>query len=384
MNILFISSWYPTKKNPNLGIFVKEHAQAIHTAGNNIVVLSLVINNSNKLFDYSVTTYIDSVGVKTIIIQVNSWLRDLMFYLVPLQYIFIKRYYNKYLRTEFEPDIVHSNVIYPAGIIGYWLSNYINKPHIITEHWTKVRHFSRLPILSIWGKRAYQNANKIIPVSQYLQSVISDCFNINEINKFRVVGNVISADIFNYEQKQPLPTEIKLCAIASWTNMRNPAKQPELLIEAVSVLQKYMPQKISITMIGGGDKVPELKKLSKVLNVNVNFPGYLSKVEIAHNLKNSDFFVHPTTIETFGVVVVEAIMTGTPVVCSDVSALKEIVNSTNGVLCVNTVDGWVTGLKLAFENSYDTNLAAANLKKQFSGEAVGKALTDIYFEISNK
>jgi len=68
-------------------------------------------------------------------------------------------------------------------------------------------------------------------------------------------------------------------------------------------------------MIGGGDRVDELKKLCDQQPYKIEFLGYQTKEEIALILQNSDFLVHASTIETFGVVLVEAMMTGTPVIC---------------------------------------------------------------------
>lgn len=48
MNILFLSCWYPTPKNPNFGVFVKEHAHAIQLAGNNVVVVAILATKSDK------------------------------------------------------------------------------------------------------------------------------------------------------------------------------------------------------------------------------------------------------------------------------------------------------------------------------------------------
>ena len=381
MKILFIASWYPTKRNPNYGIFIKEHAKAINTTKNEIITLAIVIHRSKKLWSETISDTVDENGVRTVLIEINTRFRDIVYHAVPLQYSLVRKPFRKLIQPQFNPDIIHSNVIFPAGIIGNWLANDLKKPHIITEHWTRVRNFAKMPILSTWGKKAYQQAFRILPVSKFLQHEIMDSFAIAE-NKFKVVGNVIDSKTFMFKEKESHPTELRLCAIATWAHLKNPAKQPELLINALSALQAEISQTISLTMVGGGDKVAELKELCQAKAVKAEFTGYLEKSEIVKKLQEADFFVHATTIETFGVVVAEALLTGTPVVCSNVSALAELISDSNGELCENTIEDWVRGLKKAINTDYDKKQIAADVRLKYEKETIGEVINCVYQELA--
>jgi len=381
MKVLFLSSWYPTKINPNFGVFVKEHAHAIQTTENEIVVLAIVIHRSKKIWNKTISDTVDKEGVRTVLIEISSRFRDIIYHTVPLQYCMVKSVFKKQIKSGFSPDIIHSNVIFPAGIIGHWLAKHLKKPHVITEHWTRVQYFMGMPILSRWGKSAYHNAVRILPVSEYLKCEILPYILSADKSKFRVVGNVVDSEMFTFKEKPKDQNHIKLCSIATWSYLKDPAKQPELLIEAISELQKEINQSVSLTMIGGGDKVPALKELCKEKNVKATFTGYLEKSEIVKKLQESDFFVHPTTIETFGVVVAEALLTGTPVVCSNVSALKELVNQANGILCDNIVEDWKRGLKLAIISDFDGKQIATEINKKFDKMNIGIAINSVYQEL---
>ncbi len=378
MKILFISSWYPTLKNLNYGIFVKEHASAIKSSGNEIVVLAIVLHRSNKLWSKKLSDSIDNNGIRTILIEISTCFYDYVYHALPLQYIILKCRYTNYLQKDFKPDIVHSNVIFPAGILGYWLAKSLKKPHIITEHWTRVRNFSHMPLLSRWGKKAYQNAVKILPVSIFLHNEILQSFKISDSKKFTIIGNVIDSKTFCFKEKKTNNNQLKLCSIATWSHLKHPAKQPELLISAVSELQKEIKQTIQLTMIGGGSKVDELKELCRSKSVNAVFTGYLDKLEIAKYLQDADFFVHPTNIETFGVVVAEALLTGTPVICSNISALKELISDSNGILCENNINDWIRGIKLATETKFDGKQISLNLFKKFDCNNIGIEINSVY------
>jgi glycosyltransferase involved in cell wall biosynthesis len=381
MNILFLASWYPTETNPNFGVFIKEHAHSIHTTENNIVVIAIVIHRSNDLLKVEFSDFNDEFGVRTVLIEIYSRFRDVIYHFLPLQYFYINKVFKKHIQTDFQPDIFHSNVIFPAGILGNWLSQKHKKPHIITEHWTRVRQFANIPILSLLGRKAYNNAVRILPVSEFLKTEICNSFSIFNNNKFTIVGNVIDSKLFYYKKKESNPNELRLCSIATWTYLKHPAKQPELIINAIAKIQDSYPKKIKLTMIGGGNKVPELIKLCETLKVDAEFTGYLHKNEIVKKLHESDFFVHPTNIETFGVVVAEAILTGTPVVCSDDSALREIVNDSNGVLCKNTVESWAEALIKLEEIKFDREKFSSEMKTKFNLENIGTLINTVYKSI---
>lgn len=378
MQILFISSWYPTESNPFYGVFVKEHSHAIHSTGNNIIVIALVIHRGKCIWQKKIVDFVDEGGVRTILIEINTKFRNIVYHAFPLQYLLIKSIYKKLLDERFEPDIIHSNVIFPSGIIGYFLSKYAKKKHIITEHWSRIKYFSCQPILSYWGRKAYNQADKILPVSVFLQNVISKSFNLASPRKFEVIGNVVDSTLFNYKAKHRENNLIRLCAIASWNTSKVPAKQPELLFKAISEIQKKNSCKVVLTMVGGGDKIETLKQLSCQLGINTNFTGYLPKEKIAKILHNSDYLVHPTLVETFGIVVVESLLTGTPVICSNVGALPELINKENGFLCKNTVEDWVQTLEKGMNTLFDGKMVTNSVKGKFDKEIIGKKIANIY------
>ena len=381
MQILYLTSWYPTKKNPTVGIFIKEHAKAIHLAGNELIVTAILIETSKTLFKKKVLDYVDENGIRTIEIRLSSRFKDILYHLIPIQYVIFKQTYNNLVSKNFTPDIIHSNVIFPAGIIGDWLARALKKPHVITEHWSRINGLLRKPILSYWAKKSFKNASKIIPVSGFLQNIICNLIPDIEATKFSVVGNIVDSSTFTYKKKSYQENTLQFCAIATWANKKVADKLPELFIEALSKVQINENRQLKLIMIGGGDKVHELKLLCKKNNLDTEFTGYLDKTQIAEHLQKSYFFIHASTVETFGVVTAEALLCGKPVICSNVGALPELVNDSNGVLCENTVISWVEGIKAAINTKYNQPEIANNIKNDFSLKTIGDKYNTVYSDI---
>ena len=384
MKVLFVSSWYPTPQNPNLGIFIKEHAKSIKTADHDIRVLALVVVRDEPYFKVNHREYIDESGIRTFEIVIKSRIRDVLYHLVPLQNIIAYRYYKKYIARYFVPDIIHSNVVFPAGIIGDYIARKLKKPHVITEHWSKLSGLLEKPFLSRLAIGAYKRSKAILPVSKFLEGNIVSLIPSLREHRFHVVPNVISPEVFSYREKIPVDGTIRFCAVATWATKKVPDKQPELFIEALAKLQNRIDKKIELTMVGNGNRVPELKALCQSLSLNVDFVGYKTKPQIAEILYKSDFFLHASKVETFGVVVVEALMTGTPVICSAVGGLPELIDDSNGVLCENTVDDWEEAVTKSIRKLFVSRFISDNIVDNYSYNRIGGVINRIYRSINKK
>ena len=378
MKVLFISSWYPTPLNPNFGIFVKEHARAIKASNTDIRVLAIIVQRSDLFFKTSYREYIDESGIRTSEIIINTRMRDLIYHIVPLQSRIAYWYFKNQIKPYFSPDIIHSNVIFSAGMIGDFFSRKLKKPHLITEHWSKIGSLLKKPYLSFLANRSYKKADKLLVVSKFLKSKIISLLPTLNNKKIEVIPNVISNDVFDYKEKTSSTDVITFCAVATWTTKRNPDKKPELFINALAEIQKKTQIKIKLTMVGNGNRVNELIYLCKSLNLDAEFVGFQTKDKIAIILQNSDYFIHASTIETFGVVIVEALMTGTPVICSNVGGLPELINESNGVLCQNNTVDWVLGIEKLLQTDFNRKEIAENVKNRFSYEKIGKEISTVY------
>ena len=417
MNILFLASWYPTVKDRYSGLFIKKHALAAKEAGNKVVVLAIVIHRSKRLWRKSVKDHFDENGVKTVLIEVETCFRDTVYHLISLQYRIVKKAFYKNISDSFSPDIIHSNVVFPAGIIGDNLARTLRVPHIVTEHWSQLGKFLKKPLFSRMGTNVYANAARILPVSQFLKKEIIEAMNTkqkltkanpqksktvtdnglemadgweewrfyNGVDKFRIVRNVVDSEIFEYKPKTPEEGEVHICSIGTWNKTRNITKRPELLIEALSILQTEFDKKIKLTMIGGGDRLEELKGLCRSKGLDTEFTGYLSAPEMAAILRSSDYMAHCSNVETFGIVVAEALMTGTPVICSNVGALGELMSEeggvAKGVMCENTVNDWLHKLRMALLWNFDNESIATEMRGKYTPEAISGKLGEVYGEL---
>ena len=104
----------------------------------------------------------------------------------------------------------------------------------------------------------------------------------------------------------------------------NRCKGHDTLIRAFSALADQHPNAV-LEIAGDGYLRDHLQSLAQELNIadKVHIRGY--QKDIAGFLSRLDMFVFPSVSEGFGIALVEAMLAGVPVICSDADALPEIV-----------------------------------------------------------
>jgi L-malate glycosyltransferase len=367
MKVLFIASWYPNSINPLKGIFVKKHAAAIKASGVEIEVLALTVG-PGKFFQVKVDTAIDEYGITTHKIEFNSWFYKLIHLDIFLQFGFLKKLYYKRIVQKFKPDIIHSNVLYPAAIMGDRLAKKESLPHIITEHWSGVDKFMNKSLYARAGKKAYGSAKYVTVVSSFLKKSISK--HIPDSNKIKVIPNVVDSNVFYFKPKQKRE-KLVFCCVAHWTG----PKRPDLLFSALERFAAVGSFQFRLDVIGEGPLLDKMKETK--WNFEINYLGSKFKEEIADCLRASDYFLHASNMETFSIVIAEAFSTGTPVLASNTGAIPELVNVTNGILCDNTIESWLEGLKLITRKKFDNEHISLN-SERFAPKNVGDAFKELY------
>lgn len=177
---------------------------------------------------------------------------------------------------------------------------------------------------------------RVICCSQFMKEEIRKIFQVPE-DKIDVIPNGI--DVERFQKKRSLPEGIR-CRLAPegeklvfFIGRLVPEKGVQTLIEAVPQVISDFP-KTRFIIGGRGPYGQELQELVRRLGVEnqVIFLGYIDDHLRDQLYQEAALTVFPSFYEPFGIVALEAMAAGTPVVVSDVGGFREIV--TNGV------DGW--------------------------------------------
>ena len=373
MKVLMITPWYPNSCNPLQGVFVRNHARAIKSAGVEIVVLALTINPSTKWFQKKTYQHIDDEGVKVHMIELNSRFHDYLYANIYYQYWLLKKYFYRHIAKDFSPDVIHSAVIYPGAVLGHWLARRERKVHVITEHWSKIDRFMRKIFFSRLGRAAYHDASRISVVSEYLKVNV---MQYAAEDKIKVIPNVVETEVFNYTARESGKSEkIAFTCVAIWKK----PKRPDLLFSALQQVSPQLSKPVVLNVVGEGPMMDEL--LARNWSFIINPVGNVDQKKLAEILKTTDYFLHASDHETFSLVIAEALSSGVPVLASGIGAIPELINENNGLTCENTVEAWSEAIQdLVARQDYDP-YKIRELALRFDKISIGKAFMDLYQDV---
>lgn len=256
----------------------------------------------------------------------------------------------KQMIKNLKPDIIHAHD-FTASILSTFVCK--NIPVISHLHhnppWIKKFCFKSISYyLSSFKYR------KILAVSK---SVMDEyIFGQKLLHKSMIIGNPI--DLCNilklstkYDNKQDYDV-IFLGRLAE-------EKNPHLFIEIVSEIAKLKPN-LKVAIVGDGELREEIKQLiiSKNISNNIDMLGFVNNPYPI--LKKSKILCIPSKWEGFGLVSVEALCLGKPVVASSVGGLVNIVDNKCGKLC-NEKEDFIKEINklLSDSNYYNSKKEAA-------------------------
>jgi|GEM_PF-2319878 glycosyltransferase involved in cell wall biosynthesis len=371
--IAAVTFWFPTKEKPLSFPFIVEHLKAISKTQHLAFVLYIRVEQSQKLYAQSISKY-DYEGLKIVEIFVKSKLHKLLYQFPLLLWPSIK----KRIKTEnFDQiDVVHGMVVFPAGVLAYLIAKKINKPLVLTEHWSKTTKFLSSHLLSYLGRSAFNYATKVTFVSKWLQSEVCEVVPMLA-EKSVIVPNVVDSHLFHYAEKIYKPgMPIRFITVASsW----NADRDLYLIVNSLEQLVRQSGKSLELVIIGGGILYDEIKTLK--WSYPIIFGGFQTRQEIASHLNHAHYFLFSSKFETFSVVTAEALVTGTPVLVSDVAALPELVKQGYGLTTPNTIEGWTAALEKLIGTHFETDKIAAESSEYFNADKIAAAFEKVYENI---
>ena len=311
LNILFISSWYPSRIKPTTGNFVKRHAEAI--------ALKHMVTVIHAIGDEKLKKPVFEIVRKT-----EKDVNEIIIYFKKHSFFFVnavRKYqaYRKGVKLVSYIDIIHGNIIYPGGAFAVLTKLLLKKPLILTEHWTgflKTEKTNFNWLKKIFIKSIASFSEIIVPVSDTLKTAMID-FGIK--NKYKVIGNAVDTSLFYPKEKNN-----KIFTILHISSLVNRHKNIEGILEIIKILSKNRSDfKFQII---GSENLNETKILAsekKIPDSLIEFIGNSPPEQIAKYMQEADLYVSFSNFETFGVVYVEALATKTPVVCTNTGILTE-------------------------------------------------------------
>jgi len=376
--ILIVPSWYPTEDEPIKGIFFKEQAMALQRVGCDITVAypelwslrTLGKSKREKGISFCIEDNLPTYRFKGFnIFPKTAYLRG------NLYNDKLKRLYIEILKNQGKPDIIHAHSFFWGGYAASKLSKNYNIPLVVTEH-------SRINYNGIFKLYRKNIIKSIANTASYIISVGLGL--IKEFKEFHVEGklimipNMVDTDKFKPELIHYTKNDtFKFFYLGLLT----PNKNVDLLIKAFS--QVFRKKNAQLIIGGYGKERRNLEKLAIKLKIRqqVIFLGQLSRNEVIDQINQCNTVVLPSRYETFGVVLIEALSCGKPVIATKSGGPNDIVNGSNGYLVpvgnINKLSDAMLNVKNNY-NKFNPVEIRENCINKYSERVVINKLLNLY------
>jgi glycosyltransferase involved in cell wall biosynthesis len=278
-------------------------------------------------------------------------------------------------------DIIHAQTRV-AHFTAHILSKMTGIPYVVTWHGFYRPHFFR-KFLPCWGDRT-------IAISEAVAKDLREAFG-RDNTKIRVVLNGIDRDRFRTEDHETKIREIRAryglkdAPTVGIVSRLAPEKGHMVLLEAFGRLLKDIPA-AQLIIIGDGRIRGGLERRARQLGIERSVFFFGQMLNVAEFLAIMDVFVRPSITEGFGLGVVEAMMMRRPVVASDLSEFRQILDDGKAGLLVRRGDSASLKdalLKLLRDPAFAKALGNAGREyaiRNFSAERVASDIEGIYKE----
>ncbi len=319
MEILILTHSYPDINHKWRGTFIEEQAKAL-ADGNNVTVVYFKLDYSR--FDLFPGYTFDKQITGNLTLYVVTIRKSLPVITQIIYLLNTYRFLNREIFKNYKPDIIHSHLAYPAGLLGTIIQKRIGIPNILTEH-SRVKMYFRSPIHRMCVVWTFRNCSGLISVSNALKTEISQFCNrdISVIHNFAETGKF---EISKSHEDQRIN-------IGFLGGLSNTNKGLDVLLKSIFLIKD---RNILLHIGGNGTLLNSYKEMAKALGLESNciFYGEILRNNIRDFYSKLDIFVLPSRYETFGIVLIEAMSCGVPVISTKCGGPQEIVTKETGML----------------------------------------------------
>lgn len=301
---------------------------------------------------------------------------------------------RKIIRNE-KIDVIHSNNFSPA-IAGSLISYFTKIPHITTIH--DIFSFYDKEFWKKWAEQtkvSYTNARLVPFFEKQMMKLKIDCIHTvsdatkNDIQKIGTKKLVHTIPNCIQDEKQVIikPNTNQFVYLGRLVFYKN----VEIILQAFKIVSKEFPEAI-LVIAGDGPHKESLQELSKKLGINDNitFSGYVTPQQKAKLLAESNALLFPSTIEGFGLVILESFQQKRPVLVSDISPMSDIVDNNKTGLVINPLDEkkWADAIIELIKNPQKSEIMGKNgneiLKVRYNQELFYEKLVKMYNDVLAK
>jgi glycosyltransferase involved in cell wall biosynthesis len=326
LRILELTEPFPSEIQPTTGLFIKEHTDHLSKISELLLCVFVrlippkrILTNFKEIKRWSF--YILSrlgerrkkeSDYEIIFIPYISLPRPI-FEFVNMK--FMKLFYLKAIyktAIQFRPQVIVTHWVSPLALLAINIGNRIGIPVVINVHEDPDNIKLYFPYLHrIWLK-ALKLADAIVVHSDVNKNKLVK-LGIDSKKIFKIYLGI--NEIFLNTNNEQVKDEKDIFVILAVSHLSDSRKGIDHLLRSFPEIKKVNP-KTKLVVVGDGRLKKSLEELSFDLGIQkeVIFKGALAPMQVKNEMLNADLFVLPSVRESFGLVFVEAVSSGLPII----------------------------------------------------------------------
>lgn len=297
-----------------------------------------------------------------------------------IKFWLFKKIWSQAVKEKGKPDIVHFH--FPLITCNELIFKYLKEQNIkivVTEHWTKVQTNSLKPQWRTFLKELVKDSDAVLAVSDDLKKSIQEITHTQR--EIDVIPNMVNS---SFETKIKVSQNHKNFKFFGLGRLV-PHKNFDLLIKSFAESFKENPG-ITLEIAGEGPEREKLKELIQALELEhqVSLLGRIENSQVGEIMNEAQAVVVPSSLETFGVPIIEGWFMGKPVIASDNNPLLNYFSLDNGILFKkNSQSSLSHSLQALYTNykNYEAETISRKAHEIFSAEAICRKLKAVYSNI---
>ncbi len=289
------------------------------------------------------------------------------------------------------PDLVHGHD-WQLGWAADSLAFQYGVPFVLTMHGTeRVRHGGQLPlgapadINSIEWWLAYQ-ADRLISPTRFVVEQLVTGFELLPDHVVHI-PNGIDPELWRAASEPQLPSGPRPPLVVSWGRVQF-EKGFQVLARAMHELRSRVPD-VHAVIAGRGSYLPELQSQIDVEGVSdiIELPGFLNDGELRELVHRAGCVVIPSLYEPFGIVALEALAAGAPLIVARTGGLAELVAGTNAGVTFEpgNPDDLAQAIANVLTNHELASILVANARdlvaRKYAWNAIARETAEVYDDV---
>ncbi len=335
---------FPSKNSPNYGVFVKNFMLQMEEESFLFVSRALIIGKSQNVF---------SKFVKYI-----KFICELL----------LKGWFTTY-------DVMYVHQVSHSAPFVWLMLKFKNARFVLNFHGDDALVRNRIDrFFFFFSKKVVKRANLVVVPSIYFKDIVVANFEIDPSKIFVSPSGGIDPKVFYVDKSREINISRKKLTVITVCRL-DEGKGLETLINSLKNKSDIIEK---IYIVGSGPLEPELKLLSKTLNLDnlICFIPMQDQNKLLYYLHKSNLFIFPSERESLGLVGIEAMASGLPIIGSNIggilSYLKDGVNGLSFEVgsCCDLARKIEHFYNLSFEDRFRLSNGAIQTAQEFNKNLV--------------